>query len=50
MSTALYSLVDCENVVGWQLVLNFMRTPPTNYYLESSGQAAYMETHPKYDI
>ena len=33
---------------GWQLMLNYMRTPPTHYYLESSGQATYMKTHPKY--
>ena len=25
-----------------------MRTPPTHYFLESSQQAAYMETHPKH--
>ena len=40
-------LADNQNVVGWQLVLNYMQTPPTHYYLESSEQAAYMKTHPK---
>ena len=24
-----------------------MRTPPTNYFIESSGQVTYMETHPE---
>ena len=27
-------------------MLNYTRTPPTHYYLEYSGRAAYMETHP----
>jgi hypothetical protein len=27
-------------------VLNYMQTPPTHYYLESSGRVAYLETHP----
>jgi hypothetical protein len=43
----LHILMDRHNVVGWQLVLNYMRIPPTHYYLECSGQAAYTETHPK---
>ena len=46
MSTALHILADHHNVVGWWLVLNYMRTPPIHYYLDCSGQAAYMETHP----
>ena len=33
-------------VVGWWLVLNYMRTPPTHYFVEPSGQATYMETRP----
>ena len=36
---------DHQNVVGEQFVLINMRAPPTHYYLESSGQMAYMETH-----
>ena len=28
-------------------MLNYMQTPPTHYYLEFSGQVAYMETHLK---
>ena len=46
MSMAFHILTDNQNVVGWQLVSNYMQTPPTHYYLESGGQAAYMETHP----
>ena len=32
---------------GWMTatILNYMQTPPTHYYIESSGPAAYMETH-----
>ena len=37
---ALHILVDHQNVADWRLVLNYMRTPPTHYYLKSSGQAA----------
>ena len=33
----LHILVDHHNVVGWQLVLNYMRTPLAHYYLEYSG-------------
>ena len=44
---ALHILVEHHNVVGWRDVLNYMRTPPTVYYLESTGQVAYMKTHPK---
>ena len=42
VSTALHILVDYDNVVGWRLVLNYMQTTPTNYYLESSVRAAYV--------
>ena len=48
--TTLQILVGHQSVVGWQLVLLYMRTPPTYYYLESSGQATYMETHPYVDM
>ena len=34
-------------MVGWRLALEYMRTPPTHFFLESSGRAAYMETYPK---
>ena len=47
MSMALHIIVVCHNVVQWRLVLNYMRTLPTQYYLESSGQPTCMETHPK---
>ena len=43
---ALHILADRHNVVGWQLVLNYMRTPLTYCCVESSGRAAYMETYP----
>jgi hypothetical protein len=43
---ALRILVDHHNVVRWRVVLNYMRSPLAHYYLESSGQVAYMETHP----
>ena len=33
----LHILADCHNVVGWRLVLNYMQTPPTHHYLDSSG-------------
>ena len=46
MSITIHVLVDCQNVVGWHLTLKYMRTPPTHYFVESSGRAAYMETHP----
>ena len=36
-----------QNVTDKQVVVNYMRTTPTHYYIESSGRAAYMETHPK---
>jgi hypothetical protein len=44
---ALHILTDRHNVVGWWLVLNYMRTPPTHYCLEYIGRVAYTETHPK---
>ena len=47
MFMTLHILADHENVVGWQLVPNYIRTPSTHYYLESSGQSTYMETHPQ---
>ena len=47
MSTTLHILVDRQNVVGWQLALEYVRTTPTHYFLESGGRVAYMETHPK---
>ena len=40
-------LANHRNVVGWRFVLNYMQTSLTHYFLESSGRAAYMETHPK---
>jgi hypothetical protein len=46
MSTTLHILVDHHNVVGWRLVIIYMRTPSTHYYLESSGQATYKGTYP----
>ena len=39
-------LVGHQNVVGWRLVLIYMRTPPTLYSLESSWGAAWLETYP----
>jgi hypothetical protein len=44
---ALYILVDLYKVVAWRVVLNYTQTPPTHYYLESSGQVAHIETHAK---
>jgi hypothetical protein len=52
VSMALHILADRWNVVGWQLVLNYMQTPPTHYYLECSGKATYMKltlSRPKYE-
>ena len=46
MSTTLHILVDHQNGVRWWLVLNYMRTPPTHYFLESDGRAAYMKNSP----
>ena len=46
MSMALRILMGRQNVVDRQLVLNNMWTPPTHYYLEFSGQKAYMENSP----
>ena len=36
--STLHILVHHENVVGWQLVFIYMKTPPTLYYLEYSGE------------
>ena len=33
-------------MIGWQLALKYMRTPPTHNFVESSGRTAYMKTHP----
>ena len=44
VSKVLHDLVGDHNVVGWQVVLAYMSTPPTHYYLESSVQVAYVET------
>ena len=49
MSKALHILVDCQNVVGWWLVLNYVQRPPTLYFLESHGLVANVETHPTKD-
>ena len=51
MSTALHTLAAYPNVVGWPLVLKYMWTSPTHCFLESSGQATYVENglHP-YDM
>ena len=46
VSKGLRILVGHHNVVGWKLVLIYMPTPPTHYYLESSVQVACMETQP----
>ena len=43
MSTALHTLAAYPNVVGWPLVLKYMWTSPTHCFLESSGQATYVE-------
>jgi hypothetical protein len=37
------NLADHQNVVRWWHVLNYMRTPPTHYFLEYSGCTAYTE-------
>ena len=46
VSTTLHILIDHHNMVGQRLVLNYIRAPPIHYYLESSGQVPYMESHP----
>ena len=46
MSTTLHILANYQNLFGWRIVLNCMRTHPTLYYVESSVRVAYMETHP----
>jgi hypothetical protein len=45
MSTTIHILADCQNVVGGWLLLNYMSTPLTHYYLETIGQTVYIETH-----
>ena len=50
MSTALHILVGHQNVVGWRLVLIYIRTLATHCYVESNGRVAYMATHPKFII
>ena len=47
MPMALQIIADHQNVVGGRLALNYMRTPSTHCYLESSGQVTYMENHNK---
>ena len=44
VSTALHILAYHQNVVNWRVLLNYMRTPLIQYYLESSRKASYMET------
>ena len=44
VSTALHILGYHQNVVNWRVLLNYMRTPLIQYYLESSRKASYMET------
>jgi hypothetical protein len=39
-----------QNLVGWWFVLDYMRTPPTHYYLKSNGRAAYMETNQQCEL
>ena len=46
MSTTLHILAYHENVIGWRLVLIYTKTPLAHDYLESSGQAVYMESRP----
>ena len=46
MSTTLHILVDHQNVISWQVVLNYMQRHPIQYYLESSRRAAYVDTQP----
>ena len=40
MPIALQIIVDHQIVVGWWLVLTYMRIPPTHSFLESSGRAS----------
>ena len=35
-------LMDRHEVVGWRLVLNYMRTPLSHYYLQCSEQVIYI--------
>ena len=48
LSPTLLILEDHQEVVGWLLVLTYVWTPLTHYYVESNEWVAYMETHPKY--
>ena len=41
LSTAFHILVGHPNVVGWRLVLIYMRITSTHFYLGSNGQVAY---------
>ena len=41
---ALHNLEDHQKLNGWQLVLNYMQTPPPHHSLESNWQVAYMKT------
>ena len=47
MSTTLHILADRRHVIGCQLMVDYMQTTPTHYFLKFDGQAAYTETHPK---
>jgi hypothetical protein len=38
-------VVDAWNVVGWRLVLIYVQTSLTNYYIEFGGWATYMESN-----
>jgi hypothetical protein len=33
---ALHILEDLQNVVGWWIVVNYMQTSPTRYYLDTT--------------
>ena len=46
MSTALHILVSHQNMVGSAIVLILHENTSIDYYLESNGGAADMETHP----
>ena len=49
MPTTLHILVSGHNVVGWLVAWAYLHENTSNhYYLESSGQVAYMETNPKH--
>jgi hypothetical protein len=46
VSMAPHNLVGHQNVVNLRFVLIYRGTPPTHYYLESSGHITYIETCP----